>query len=106
VSDAPLKQLSVKVDRVTEERLKERAKGAGTNVSDCSRRILKEAVNGESELARLRLSVAGVQQDIDRLRRDLANAVEAILVMVATDEKVSPEQAKLWVDTKMRKPSD
>ena len=100
--DGPLRQLSVKVDSLTDERLKERAKNSGTNVSDAARRILREALGEESELARVRESVTLVQEELLYLRRDLASAVEAILVTMSAGKALTPEQAKAWVDAKLR----
>ena len=102
MANPPLRQLSVKVDEYTEDELKERAKRAGTTLSDYARRILKEAVKEESELARLRLAVTASQRETLKLRRDIANGIEAILVSMAADQPLSPQQAKNWVDAKLR----
>lgn len=106
MGDKPLRQLSVKVDEATEEALKERAKSAGTTLSDYARRILREAVLEESELSRLRFSVTATQRETLRLRQDLANAVEAILVSMASGDPLTPEQAKAWVNLRLRRKTD
>jgi len=103
VTDTPLVQLSIKVDAATRDRLEEAAKTAGTSLSDFARRVLREAVSETSEIRALTQRASGVEYEVMQMRRDLASAVEAILVTVASSEKVTPEQAKAFVDEVLRK---
>lgn len=98
----------MRIERGTKDGIEARRKATGESQSDFVRRVLREAVNEESELARLRVRQTGVERvltetrgEVAELRRDLAAALKAILVVCASDEKVTPEQAAAWVDEQL-----
>lgn len=95
------KPVSFRLDPESKTQIEKRAKLSGTSVSEFARKVVLEALSEESELARLRLKVGSLEQDLKGLREDLAVAVKAILVSIGSEQKITAEQAETWVSSNM-----
>ncbi len=110
MADAPLRQLSVKVDVATHEAVERRIKELGApTVSDYLRRLIRKDLGFESDIALLARQIAGqdhslrlTKQQVTELRRDLAAAVEAILLLTAAGQKATPDEVLAWVQEILR----
>ena len=95
------KPVSFRLDAEAKNSIEKRSKVAGVSVSEFARKVVLEALSEESELARLRLKVGSLEQDLKGLREDLAVAVKALLVTIGSEQKITAEQAEAWVSSNM-----
>lgn len=82
------------------------AMGAGLSPGDYTRELvlakLDEAALLQRELQSVGEKVEGLESDLAALRRDFALAVEALLVSNSAGKPITVEQAKRWVDERIR----
>ena len=93
--------VSFRLDAESKTQIEKRAKLTGVKVSEFARKVVLDALNEESELARLKMKVGSLDQDIKGLREDLAVAVKALLVTKGSGQVVTAEQAEAWVNSNM-----
>ncbi|MCB0331265.1 MAG: hypothetical protein KDD70_16460, partial [Bdellovibrionales bacterium] len=67
-----------------------------------ARKVVLESLDDETELARLRMRVASLEDAVLGLREDLAVAVKALLVTKGAQQVVTPDEAEAWVSSNMR----
>lgn len=93
-------------DKYTE--LASRAAAAGQSPGEAARDLALSALNQDSELHQLRLTVLDLQAEMRKTRVDLATIAEALLTTLKTDEgaKLSiaeaAAKARTWVDKHIR----
>ncbi len=90
--------ISFRLDPVNYERLEQVAFKAGISMHEAARRLVSDALSG-NDTARMKQKLEGLEGEIERLRRGLANGVEALLTV---SEKVTKEEASGWVDKHIR----
>lgn len=105
----PFVQLSVKVDPETRDKLSEKAASAGKNLSDYVRSKLREDVSEESDLAKMRVRLAGIERklattesEVLELRRDYAITVEALMLLIGGHATLAEDEIRPWVDKHLR----
>lgn len=94
--------ISFRLDAESRKRIDQRAERLGVKASDLARKVVLESLDDETELARLRMKVASLEDAVSGLREDLAVAVKALLVTKGAEPIVTPDQAEAWVNTNMR----
>jgi len=80
----------------------QQAKEAGMKPGEYARKLIFDALydTGGQDLATLSAELRIVQNQLTELRRDLATGVTALLVKAG---RCSPDEARAWVDDKLRK---
>ena len=85
------------------KRLVEGGKPYGMSAGEYARRIVIEALE-DTERLRLRDEVSALRAELERVRSDLATAVEALLVASSNPEiRVDREEAREWVTANLRR---
>jgi len=95
------KPVSFRLDTASKLLIEKRAEQGGLKVSEFARKVVLDALNEESELAKLRMQISSFKQELEAIREDLALAVKALLVTSSSKESVSPEDAQRWVEMNM-----
>ncbi len=90
--------ISFRLDPINHERLQQVAFKSGTSMHEAARRLVSDALS-DNDSARMKQKLEGLEGEMERLRRGLANGVEALLTV---SEKVSKEEASGWVDKHIR----
>jgi len=93
--------VSFRLDAESKIQIEKRAELKGVRVSEFAREVVLEALNDESELAKLRMQISTFRQELSAIREDLAVAVKALLVTSSSKETVTPEDAQRWVEMNM-----
>ena len=82
------------------------AMGAGLSAGDYTRELvlakLDEAAIIRREIESVGVEVETLKSDLAALHRDFALAVEALLVSNSAGKPITVEQAKRWVDERIR----
>lgn len=65
--------------------------------SELARKLLADSLSDESELVKMDMRLASAEKQIRGLREDLSVAVQALLVVQSSGQKVTPDQAQEWV---------
>ena len=80
--------VSFRLDAESKIQIEKRAELKGVRVSEFAREVVLEALNDESELAKLRMQISTFRQELSAIREDLAVAVKALLVTSSSKETV------------------
>ena len=96
------KPITIRLEFEAVKELDARAQRQGITRSDYAREIIFEALNDQSELARLQMEVSILKDELSELRGDLAVAVQALLVAGTSGQKITSQDAKAWVQANMK----
>lgn len=105
-SSSATKTVGFRLDDTTERRIRAVAAAQGQHLSDLLRELVHERLEQSETLnaacEELSSDVEQLASELRELRADLATSVEAILALMGRDPKLTPAQAKKWVDHKLR----
>ena len=94
--------ISFRLDAESRKQIDARAERLGVKAGELARKVVLESLDDETELARLRMRVASLEDAVLGLREDLAVAVKALLVTKGAQQVVTPDEAEAWVSSNMR----
>lgn len=94
--------ISFRLDSESRGKLEQKAEKLGVRVGELARKVVIQSLDEESELARLKMRIASLEETISGFREDLAVAVKALLVTKGAEQVVTPDQAESWVSENMR----
>ena len=83
-----------RLDALLDERLEEAARNSGMKISNFVEQAVAEKLGEERRLSR---EVKELRKQLDSFRKDWALSVEAFLVVIGSQESLSPEDAARWV---------
>jgi len=104
-SSEPLSRpVGVRLEIDDYELLRERASEIkGGTRAGLARKMVEEALHGGNDLQSLRERVLSIHLEIVELRKDLALAVQVLMVASTSGKTVSQEEAYEWVSANMKR---
>jgi predicted transcriptional regulator len=92
--------LGFRIDPETKRQLQAAASAERKSTSDLLLELVHDRLDGIETVSARYEHLKG---EVSELRRGLADSIEAVLVALGTGRKLTPDQAKTWVDKRLRK---
>lgn len=95
----PTQPIAFRLGHAQRRRLEQIAAAAGRTPGEYARDLVLEKLDEQETLSR---QVKRLEKSMAVMHSDFANAVEAILAVIAAKKELTPEQVKRWVDERIR----